>query len=120
VDSQKFKISEILITYNGDYNKFNENNGYFDDSEIKLRVASKCKEGGRELEVKSATWDKEGRRLTIVPQEDIPAQTPVQVVLSYVRNPDVGGFYKFHGRVVRNDGIASLSPVIGTWVITFD
>ena len=120
VDSQKFKISEILITYNGDYNKFNENNGYFDDSEVKLRVASKCKEGGRELEVKSATWDKEGRRLTIVPKEDIPAQTPVQVVLSYVRNPDVGGFYKFHGRVVRNDGIASLSPVIGTWIITFD
>jgi hypothetical protein len=120
VDSQKFKISEILITYNGNYNKFNENNGNFDTSEIKLRVASKCKEGGRELEVKSSTWDKEGRRLTIVPKEDIPAQTPIQVVLSYVRNPDVGGFYKFNARVVRNDGIGTLSPLIGTWIITFD
>ena len=34
-------------------------------------------------------------------------------------NPDVAGFYKFYGRVVRNDGIASLSPIIGIWVITF-
>jgi hypothetical protein len=120
VDSQKFKISEILITYYVETNRFNENNGNFDTSEIKLRVASKCKEGGRELEVKSATWNKEGRVLTIVPKEDIPAGTPLQVVLSYVRNPDAGGFYRFNGILGRNDGIGSLSPVIGTWVMSFD
>jgi hypothetical protein len=117
VQPQKFKVSEILIVYNERWNSFNERNGNFDTSEIKLRKNSDCR-GGQDIEIESATWDKENRRITIVPKEAIPSKTSLYVVLSNVRNPDYSGFYKFTGRVLRSD--VPVPEPIGTWMITLD
>jgi hypothetical protein len=119
VKPQKTKISEIIITYNKDINEFNERNGSFDPSDIKLRVTDQCR-GGRDLEIQSATWDKESRRVTVIPKEDVPAKTSLRVVLSNVRNPDYSGFYRFDATVLRNDGVGSVPVYVGSWVITLD
>jgi hypothetical protein len=117
VKPQKFKYSEIIITYSKDNNEFNERSGSFDPTDIKLRVTDQCR-GGKDLEIESATWDKETRRVTIVPKEAIPSKTNIRVVLSNVRNPDYSGFYKFNASVLRSD--VPVPEYIGTWMITLD
>lgn len=119
VKPQNYKVSEIIITYDGNINQFNERNGGFDASDVKLRVTSQCRDG-KELEIQSATWDKESRRLTVVPKENIPAKTSLRVVLSNVRNPEYSGFYKFDATVLRNDGVGSVPVYVGSWLITLD
>lgn len=111
VKPQKFKVSEIIITYPDHFN------GSFDTSDIKLRVTAQCREG-TDLAIESVTWDKETRRITIVPKEAIPAGKSLRAVLSNVRNPDYSGFYKFDGRVLRAD--VPVPVYIGSWVITLD
>ncbi|MCX5935523.1 MAG: DUF2808 domain-containing protein [Pseudanabaena sp. LacPavin_0818_WC45_MAG_42_6] len=96
---------------------FWRNNGSFDTSDMKLRVTDQCR-GGRDLEIESATWDKETRRITIIPKEAIPSKTAIRAVLSNVRNPDFSGFYQFDGRVMRFD--VPVPEYIGSWVITLD
>ena len=111
VRPQSFKVSEVIITYPDHFN------GSFDTDDIKLRVTGQCR-GGKDLEIASATWDKETRRVTVIPKEAIPAKTALRVVLSNVRNPDYGGFYQFDGRVLRAD--VPVPVYIGSWVITLD
>jgi hypothetical protein len=111
IKPQNFKVSEVIITYPENFN------GSFDTSDMKLRVTTDIR-GGKELEIASSTWDKETRRITIVPKEAIPSKTPLRVVLSNVRNPDYSGFYQFDGRVMRAD--IPVPVYIGSWVITID
>ncbi|MDX2256429.1 MAG: DUF2808 domain-containing protein [Pseudanabaenaceae cyanobacterium bins.39] len=111
IKPQIFQISEVIITYPEHFN------GKFDPTDMKLRVTSQCR-GGNDLEIASATWDQESRRITIIPKEAIPAKTSLRVVLSNVRNPDFGGFYQFDGRVLRAD--VPVPVYVGSWVITFN
>jgi len=113
IKPQNYKVSEIVITYPDHFN------GGFDTSDIKLRVTTQCRDG-KELEVKSATWDKETRRVTIIPKDNIPAKTPLRVVLSNVRNPDYSGFYKLDATLLRNDGVGYVPVYVGSWLITLD
>jgi hypothetical protein len=101
IKSQKFKVSEVIITYPEHFT------GSFDPSDMKLRATADAF-GGKELAIESSVWDREARRITIIPKEAIPAKTPLRVVLSNVRNPDYSGFYQLDGRV------------IGSWMISFD
>ena len=111
IQPQKFKFSEIIITYPEHFN------GKFDTEDIKLRVTTDCR-GGKEVAIETPVWDKETRRLTIVPKEAIPSKTPLRVVLSNVRNPDYSGFYKLDARVLRAD--VPVPVVVGSWMITLD
>ena len=111
IQPQKFKFSEIIINYPEHFN------GKFDPEEIKLRVTGECR-GGKELAIESATWDKDTRRVTIIPKEAIPSKTALRVVLSNVRNPDYSGFYRMDGSVLRSD--VPVPVFIGTWMITLD
>ncbi len=111
IKPQKFKVSEVIITYPEHFN------GSFDTDDMKLRVTADAL-GGKDLEIASATWDKETRRITIVPKEAIPSKTPLRVVLSNVRNPDYSGFYQLDGRVMRAD--IPVPVYIGSWMITID
>jgi len=111
IKPQNFKVSEIIISYPDHFS------GSFDTSDMKLRITDQCR-GGKELEVASATWDKESRRVTIVPKEAIPSKTALRVVLSNVRNPDYSGFYQLDARVLRAD--VPVPVYVGSWVITLD
>jgi hypothetical protein len=111
IKPQKFKVSEVIITYPEHFN------GSFDTDDMKLRVTADAL-GGKDLEIASATWDKETRRITIVPKEAIPSKTPLRVVLSNVRNPEYSGFYQLDGRVMRAD--VPVPVYIGSWMITID
>jgi hypothetical protein len=111
IKPQKFKVSEVIITYPEHFT------GSFDTSDMKLRVTDQCR-GGKDLEIESATWDKETRRVTIVPKEAIPSKTALRVVLSNVRNPDYSGFYQLDARVMRAD--IPVPVYVGSWVITLD
>ena len=111
VKPQSFKVSEVLISYPEHFN------GSFDTSDMKLRITNQCR-GGKDIEIESATWDKESRRITIIPKEAIPAKTPLRVVLSNVRNPNFSGFYQFDARLLRAD--IPVPVYVGSWVITLD
>ena len=111
IKPQKFKVSEVIVTYPDHFN------GSFDTSDMKLRITDQCR-GGKDLEIESATLDKETRRVTIIPKEEIPSKTALRVVMSNVRNPNYSGFYQFDGRVMRAD--IPVPVYIGSWVITLD
>jgi hypothetical protein len=113
IKPQNYKISEIIINYPDHFN------GSFDPSDMKLRVTSQCRDG-KDIEIQSAAWDKDTRRITVIPKENIPSKTSLRVVLSNVRNSDYSGFYKFDGTVLRNDGVGSVPIYIGSWIITLD
>lgn len=111
VKPQSFKVSEVIVTYPSHFT------GGFDTEDIKLRISDQCR-GGKDLEIESVTWDRESRRITIIPKEAIPSKTPLRIVMSNVRNPDYSGFYQMDGRVLRAD--VPVPVYIGSWVITLD
>lgn len=111
IRTQKFKYAEIIVTYPEHFNA--DLNG----SKVELFNSKECR-GGRPLPLESATIDKEARRITVVPKEAIPANTPVRLVISNVRNPSFGGMYQVDARLLRADVPA---PVyVGSWIMTFD
>lgn len=121
IKPQKFKITEVILTYTQYPDNFDGRFGAFDKDNFKdnykLRVTGDCR-GGKELEIESATWDKENRRITIIPKEPIPSKTALRVVLSDVRNANFGGFYQLDGRVMRGD--IPKPEYIGSWFITLE
>jgi len=94
--TQKFKYSEVIVTYPEHFNPM------VDFVAIELYQNRECR-GGRKIPLESAQWDKEARRITIIPKEPIPADTPVRLVLSNVRNPNLAGIFQIDARVLRAD-----------------
>ncbi|MEE3716435.1 DUF2808 domain-containing protein [Tumidithrix elongata RA019] len=111
VKSQKFKVSEVILTYPEHYT------GVFDQSGIELRLSSDCR-SGKSIPLESATWDKENRRIVVVPKEAVPANTPMRLVLSNVRNPYFGGMFQLDARVMRAD--VPVPVYVGSWIIGID
>jgi Protein of unknown function (DUF2808) len=117
---QKVAISSITITYPDYYD------GTFDPKAIEVRVGAEGSKGGGFLNFKrdlgkpvtlsEASLDPDNRIITLTPSEVIPAGTPVQIVLSNVRNPATGGMYYFNARI-NSPGDIPLSRYIGTWVL---
>jgi hypothetical protein len=108
VKSQKFKVSEVILTYTDQFT------GTFDSSGIELRLSSDCR-GGKSIPLESAVLDKETRRITVIPKDAIPANTPLRLVLSNVRNPYFGGLFQLDARVMRAD--VPVPVYIGSWII---
>jgi len=107
--TQKFKYSEIIVTYPDHFNPMT------DFAAIELFQNSDCR-GGKKIPLESAQWDKEARRITVIPKEPIPANTPVRLVLSNVRNPNFPGMFQIDARVLRAD--VPVPVYIGSWIIS--
>jgi len=107
--TQKFKYSEIIVTYPDHFTPI------IDFAAIELYQNAECR-GGKKIALESAQWDKEARRITVVPKEPIPANTPVRLVLSNVRNPSFAGMFQFDARVLRAD--VPVPVYIGSWIIS--
>jgi hypothetical protein len=108
VKSQKFKVSEVILTYPEYFT------GTFDPSGIELRLSGECRSGNI-IPLESATLDKELRRIVVIPKDPIPANTSVRLVLSNVRNPYFGGLYQLDGRVMRAD--VPVPVYFGSWIV---
>lgn len=105
--AQKFQVAQVLVTYPESFN------GEFDPSSIDLRI------NDRNVPLESAKWDKETRRIEVIPKEPIPINKRLKLVLSNVRNPNFGGLYQFDARVLGSDDLPMLRYV-GSWVIGID
>jgi len=113
IKTQKFKYAEVIVTYPEHFS------ASFDPTQIELYATGggDCR-SGKPIPLESAKWDKEARRITVVPKEAIPANTPVRLVLSNVRNPNFAGLYQIDAWVLRADVPA---PVyIGSWILGID
>jgi len=102
---QKLAISKISISY-PDYYR-----GKLDPEAMDLRV------DGKNVALTKVNWDKTNHLIELTPVEAIPADTPVEVVLSNVKNPTSGGMYFFNARISSPGGLP-LPQYAGTWVIS--
>jgi Protein of unknown function (DUF2808) len=115
VGSQKTAIDGIRIAYPSYYD------GEFNEKQITLQESQKSKLFGlgkaKKIPVSSVQVDKDNRLIEIVPETAIPAGTPVEVVLSDVRNPRSGGTYYF-SCYISVPGDIPLKRYLGTWVLS--
>ncbi len=102
---QKIAISQLSISY-PDYYK-----GKFDPKAISFFANRK------KVALSEVNLDKENRLIELTPQEVIPAETPVEVVLSNVKNPRTGGMYFFNARV-SSPGDVPVPRYVGTWALS--
>ncbi len=111
---QNTAISSIRVDYPDYYD------GQFSENRISLRRTPKNRifnfNRAEEIPLASATVDNESRIIEIVPEEDIPAGVPVEVVLSNVRNPRSGGMYYFNAWISSPNDV--LVQPVGTWILS--
>ncbi len=114
----KLAVGQFAITY-PDYYK-----GTFDQKEIEVRVKGKAvplsevvRVKGKAVPLSEVKWDKEGKLINIFPEEPVPAGSPVEVVLSNVKNPAFGGIYYFNCQVL-SPGDVPLLRYMGTWILS--
>lgn len=98
-------VSELRITYPTTFR------GEFNTDRVRVDV------NGDSVALNEVTWDRENREIMIYPEQPIPADTRVEVVLSGVRNPDQGGTHYFNA-MVQTPGSIPLMRYIGTWIIS--
>jgi hypothetical protein len=111
-------ISRIAISYPDYYT------GKFDPKAIEVRAGGESRGGflgfggnrGKKIDLAETTWDRESGEIEIKPAETIPAGTPVEIVLSNVRNPSSGGMYYFNAQI-ESPGDLPMMRYVGTWVI---
>jgi len=104
-NKMKLPVSQFNITYPEHYK------GSFDTKEIEVRVK------GKSVGLKEVKWDKETRVIEIVPQEAVPANSSVELILSNVQNPSFGGMFYFNCQVFSPAG-AQIPRYLGTWIIS--
>lgn len=96
--------SKFYISYPANFD------GQFRTDKIEVRVKDKS------VPLKNVVWDKESRFLEITPEEAIPPNTKVEIVLSNVTNPDMGTYYFVADALASGDIPVRL--YIGTWIIS--
>ncbi len=112
VPRQSIAVAEYYITYPQSYR------GELDAKAIEV-VRSRTQRGKdqQKFRVGEAVLDKENRQLRIALIDPVPADTPVDIILSNVRNPRNSGMYFFNLQVL-SPGDIPLPRQVGTWVIT--
>ncbi|MBD3881692.1 DUF2808 domain-containing protein [Phormidium tenue FACHB-886] len=101
----EFAISKLAISYPDTYE------GRFDADSVRVEAADK------EIVLDEVTWDQENRVIEIYPQEPIPADTRLEIVLSNVRNPTRVGTHYFNASV-QSPGDLPLMRYVGTWILS--
>ncbi len=105
VRAQKIAVSKLYISY-PEYYK-----GTFDPESIEFLVEDD------KVPLSEVRADPEARLIELTPEEAVPADKPMAVVLSNVKNPANGGMYFFNARI-DSPGDIPISRYIGTWVIS--
>jgi hypothetical protein len=116
--TQNVAISRINITYPEYFD------GTFNDKSIEVRVGAPQRGGfmnlrreyGKPVPLAQVVLDPKSRVIDIVPNTAIPAGEQVEIVLSNVRNPPIGGMYYFNARI-ESPGDVPLMRYVGTWIL---
>lgn len=101
----EFAVEQFSITYPDTYR------GRFDPEEVEVKV------NGDEILLDEVTWDPENRIIEIYPQEAVPADTRIEIVLSEVQNPNRIGTHYFNA-MVRSPGDLPMMRYVGTWILS--
>lgn len=101
----EFAVEQFSITYPDTYR------GEFDPDEVEVKV------NGDEVVLDEVTWDPENRVIEIYPQQSVPADTRVEIVLSDVQNPNRIGTHYFNA-MVRSPGDLPMMRYVGTWILS--
>lgn len=102
-----FAISKLAISYPQTYR------GEFDPEQVQVRVKNES------VPLSDVVWDKENRVIEIYPQDPIPANNRVEVVLSNVRNPIQVGTHYFNAMAL-SPGDLPIMRYLGTWILSID
>lgn len=87
-------------------------NGQFDTSKIEVRVK------GQPVPLKEVIWDKDSRIIQITLDQAIDPTTKVELVMSNVKNPDLGTYY-FTCDVLAA-GNVPVRLYVGTWIVSIE
>jgi len=87
-------------------------NGQFDTNKIEVRT------NGKSLPLKEVVWDKDSRVIQIVPEQAIDPTSKVEIVMSNVRNPELGTYY-FTCDVTASGNIP-VRLYVGTWIVSIE
>jgi hypothetical protein len=87
-------------------------NGQFDTNKIEVRV------NGKSIPLKEVVWDKDSRVVQIVLEQAIDPTTKVEIVMSNVRNPELGTYY-FTCDVIASGSIP-VRLYVGTWIVSIE
>lgn len=87
---------------------------YFDAQINPQRVEIRTRDGS--LPLKDVVVDEESRRIEIVLEEPIPPNTRTEIVMSNVRNPNMGTYYLRGDVIIPGDIPVPL--YVGTWIIS--
>jgi hypothetical protein len=101
----EFAVEQFSITYPDTYR------GEFDTDSVEIKV------DGDEVVIDEVTWDPENRVIEIYPQQPVPADTRVELVLSRVQNPNRIGTHYFNA-LVRSPGDLPMMRYVGTWILS--
>lgn len=100
-----FAVEQFSITYPETFR------GTFNPDSVRVKV------NGDEVPLDEVSWDRENRVIEIYPQEAVPADTRVEIVLSDVRNPNRIGTHYFNA-LVRSPGDLPMMRYVGTWILS--
>jgi hypothetical protein len=98
--------STFLITYPD----------YFDGKFNTDRIEVRTRDGS--LPIKEVILDEESRRLEIVLEKEIEPNTKTEIVMSNVRNPNMGTYYFRCDAIIPGDIPVPL--YVGTWIVSIE
>lgn len=113
VPRQSIAVAEYYISYPESYR------GELDPKSIEVVRSRTQGRDQQKFRIGEAVLDRENRVLRIAMIDPIPADTPVDIILSNVRNPRQVGMFFFNLQVL-SPGDIPLPRQVGTWVITLD
>jgi hypothetical protein len=106
------KLPRDVISLEIDYpTAFTEVGGRFDPNAIELRIGDW--RGGERVPLKAVDWIEDENRIELIPEQPIPANTNLVVVLSNVRNPRNYGYHYFNLRMMYQGDV--IDQYVGTW-----
>ncbi|MGF1520084.1 MAG: DUF2808 domain-containing protein [Nodosilinea sp.] len=109
---QRTKLPRDVISLEIDYpDTFTEIGGRFNPDAIELRSGEW--RGRDVIPVRAIDWLEDENRIEIIPEEPIPANTNLVVVMSNVRNPRRYGYHYFNLRMMYQGDV--VNRYVGTW-----
>jgi len=111
VPRQRVAVVEYYISYPEHYR------GQLDPKAVEVVRSRAWGQDQQKFRVGEVVLDKENRLLRITLIDPVPADTPVDIILSNVKNPRNSGMYFFNLQVL-SPGDIPLPRQVGTWVIT--